>query len=111
MFRLFKNFNVHFLTILFHIPIAPNKCVFTSSKNAIFQIGVRDNRGMDYLLETEGDSYQQKRDSERAMIDKFFKIRYSFKLRIFFNSLNFFPFLLFFILTVIALLSMLLLKY
>jgi DNA polymerase elongation subunit (family B) len=45
-----------------------------ANKNAIFQIGVRDNRGMDYLLETEGESYQQKRDSERAMIDKFFKI-------------------------------------
>ena len=44
------------------------------SKNAIFQIGVRDNRGMDYLLETEGESYQQKRDAERAMIDRFFKI-------------------------------------
>jgi DNA polymerase elongation subunit (family B) len=44
------------------------------SKNAIFQIGVRDNRGMDYLLETEGETYQQKRDAERAMIDRFFKI-------------------------------------
>jgi len=45
-----------------------------ASKNGIFQIGVRDNRGMDYLLENDGENYQEKRDSERIMIEKFFKI-------------------------------------
>ena len=42
-----------------------------ASKNGIFQIGVRDNRGMDYLLENDGENYQEKRDSERIMIEKF----------------------------------------
>ena len=45
-----------------------------ASKNAIFQIGVRDNRNLDSLLETEGETYQQKRDSEREMIAEFFRI-------------------------------------
>jgi len=45
-----------------------------AAKNAIFQIGVRDNRGLDDLLETHGENYQQKRDSEREMIDEFFRI-------------------------------------
>lgn len=45
-----------------------------ASKNGIFQIGVRDNRGMDYLLENDGETYQEKRDAERIMIEKFFKI-------------------------------------
>jgi DNA polymerase elongation subunit (family B) len=45
-----------------------------AAKNAIFQIGVRDNRNLDTLLETEGETYQQKRDSEREMIAEFFRI-------------------------------------
>ena len=45
-----------------------------ASKNAIFQIGVRDNRHLDSLLETEGETYQQRRDSEREMITEFFRI-------------------------------------
>ena len=45
-----------------------------ASKNGIFQIGVRDNRGLDYLLENEGETIAAKRDSEREMITKFFQI-------------------------------------
>lgn len=45
-----------------------------ASKHAIFQIGVRDNRGIEHVLETLGDTPQQKRDSERDNIAKFFKI-------------------------------------
>jgi len=43
-------------------------------KNAIFQVGVRDNRGMEYVFETLGNSGQEKRNSERENIDKFFKV-------------------------------------
>ena len=45
-----------------------------ASKHAIFQIGVRDNRGLEGVLETTGDDGYMKRDSERINIDKFFKI-------------------------------------
>jgi len=45
-----------------------------ASRNGIFQIGVRDNRGLDYLLENDGETISGKRDSERDMIAKFFKI-------------------------------------
>ena len=45
-----------------------------ANKHAIFQVGVRDNRGMEYVLETLGDTAKDKRDSERENIDKFFKI-------------------------------------
>jgi len=44
------------------------------NKHAIFQIGVRDNRGQEYVLETKGDNGYDKRDAERVMIDKFFRI-------------------------------------
>lgn len=45
-----------------------------SSSHAIFQIGVRDNRGRETVLETRGNTYQERRDSERLNIAKFFKI-------------------------------------
>ena len=45
-----------------------------ASKNAIFQIGVRDNKGVEHVLETIGNNPQEKRDSERENIEKFFKI-------------------------------------
>lgn len=45
-----------------------------ASKHAIFQIGVRDNRGKEYVLETLGETPQERRDSERDNIEKFFKI-------------------------------------
>ena len=45
-----------------------------ASRNGIFQIGVRDNRGLDYLLENEGETISGKRDAEREMITKFFQI-------------------------------------
>jgi DNA polymerase elongation subunit (family B) len=45
-----------------------------ASKHAIFQIGVRDNRGIEHVLETLGDTPQKKRDAERDNIAKFFKI-------------------------------------
>jgi len=45
-----------------------------ASKNAIFQIGVRDNRGIEHVLESTGDTLADKRNSERDNIAKFFKI-------------------------------------
>ncbi len=45
-----------------------------ASKHAIFQIGVKDNRGNKTVLEATGSTYQEKRDSERVMLDKFFRI-------------------------------------
>ena len=45
-----------------------------ASKNAIFQIGVRDNKGLEGVLETIGGTPSEKRNSERENIEKFFKI-------------------------------------
>jgi DNA polymerase elongation subunit (family B) len=44
------------------------------SKNAIFQIGMKDNRGFEYVLETTGNTPQEKRDSERKNLKTFFKV-------------------------------------
>jgi DNA polymerase elongation subunit (family B) len=43
------------------------------SRDAIFQIGVRDNKGIEHVFETKGNTLQQKRDSERENIIKFFQ--------------------------------------
>ena len=43
------------------------------SKDAIFQIGMRDTKGFEYVLETKGETLQDKRDCERQNIIKFFK--------------------------------------
>ena len=43
------------------------------SVNAIFQVGMRDNKGFEYVLETKGNTLQEKRDCERENIKKFFK--------------------------------------
>ena len=40
--------------------------------DAIFQIGIKDNRGFELVLETKGDTPKEKRDSERNNIIKFF---------------------------------------
>lgn len=45
-----------------------------ASRHAIFQIGVRDNRGHEMVLEANGESPQEKRNAEREAIQKFFKI-------------------------------------
>jgi len=45
-----------------------------ASKNAIFQIGVRDNKGMERVLETLGNDGYERRDSERENIKEFFRI-------------------------------------
>jgi DNA polymerase elongation subunit (family B) len=42
--------------------------------NAIFQIGMRDNKGVEHVLETIGDTAQQKRDCERENLIKFFRV-------------------------------------
>ena len=44
-----------------------------ASKNAIFQIGVRDNKGLEGVMETVGETAQERRKSERENISKFFK--------------------------------------
>lgn len=67
-----------------------------ASKNAIFQIGVRDNRGLEGVIETIGATAVEKRNSERENIEKFFKIIDAVKPDIItgYNSENFdWPFL------------------
>lgn len=43
-------------------------------RDAIFQIGVRDNRGFEGVIETKGDTLNEKRESEKANIRKFFQV-------------------------------------
>lgn len=42
-------------------------------KDAIFQIGIRDNKGLEGILEAKGNTHQEKRDAERDAIIKFFQ--------------------------------------
>jgi DNA polymerase elongation subunit (family B) len=42
--------------------------------NAIFQIGVRDNRGTEAIIEVTGDSPAERRESERKAIKDFFRV-------------------------------------
>jgi DNA polymerase elongation subunit (family B) len=46
----------------------------SASRHGIFQIGFRNNRGVEHVLEVTGNTLQEKRDSERENIEKFFKI-------------------------------------
>lgn len=43
-------------------------------RHSIFQIGMRDNRGFELVLETTGVTPQQKRDSERENLINFFRL-------------------------------------
>ncbi len=45
-----------------------------AAKHGIFQIGVRDNRGIEKVLEVLGDTPREKRVQEIEAIDKFFRI-------------------------------------
>jgi DNA polymerase elongation subunit (family B) len=45
-----------------------------ASKNAIFQIGVRDNRGLEGVLEVTGKDGYERRNKEREQIANFFRI-------------------------------------
>jgi len=45
-----------------------------ATRDAIFQIGVKDNKGNHAVIETVGDSGKDRRESERQNIIKFFKI-------------------------------------
>jgi len=44
------------------------------NKHEIFEIGVRDNRGFEHILEVSGNTPQERRDSEREIIIKFFML-------------------------------------
>lgn len=44
------------------------------STDSIFQIGMKDNRGYERVLETIGNTEQEKRDSERLNINEFFNV-------------------------------------
>lgn len=46
----------------------------SASTDPIFQIGIRDNRGFEEVLEVKGNTPQEKRDSERVQICRFFEI-------------------------------------
>jgi len=44
------------------------------SRHEIFQIGVKDNKGFEVILETKGDTPKHRRESEKDNIIEFFKI-------------------------------------
>ena len=44
------------------------------SKDSVFQVGVRDNRGMEHVIEVDGETPSEKRAQEKLAIAKFFKI-------------------------------------
>ena len=44
------------------------------SRHEIFQIGIKDNRGFEVILETKGDTPKDRRESEKDNIIAFFKI-------------------------------------
>lgn len=44
------------------------------TKQPIFQIGIRDNRGFEIVLETKGDTPKELRESEKFNIKEFFRI-------------------------------------
>jgi len=62
-----------------------------ASRHEIFQIGIRDNRGYEMILETKGDNPKDRRESEKENITKFFKIIHRLKpdLITAYNSENF----------------------
>jgi len=45
-----------------------------ATRDAIFQIGVKDNKGIEKVIETLGDTPKDRRESERQNLIKFFKI-------------------------------------
>jgi len=59
--------------------------------NAIFQIGISDNRGFELVLETKGDTPRERRESEKNNIKQFFNIIHEMKPDILtaYNSENF----------------------
>jgi DNA polymerase elongation subunit (family B) len=61
------------------------------SRHEIFQIGIKDNRGYEMILETKGDTPKERRESEKANIIEFFKIIHRLKpdLITAYNSENF----------------------
>jgi DNA polymerase elongation subunit (family B) len=61
------------------------------SRHEIFQIGIKDNRGYEMILETKGDTPKERRESEKENIIEFFKIIHRLKpdLITAYNSENF----------------------
>ena len=61
------------------------------SRHEIFQIGIKDNRGYEMILETKGDTPKERRESEKANIIELFKIIHRLKpdLITAYNSENF----------------------
>ena len=45
-----------------------------ASRHEIFQIGIRDNRGYEHILETKGDTPKERRESEKYNIIEMFKM-------------------------------------
>lgn len=59
--------------------------------DAIFQIGIKDNKGFEILLETKGDTPKERRDSEKNNIITFFNLLFEIRPDIItaYNSENF----------------------
>ena len=45
-----------------------------ANKHSIFQIGVKDNKGLEGVMETLGETPFERRESERANIERFFQV-------------------------------------
>ncbi len=69
--RLFKGMDDYSDLHRFHFDLETEGLF--ASKHSIFQIGMRDNRGFQIVLETTGNTAQERRDSERINLIKFFQ--------------------------------------
>jgi DNA polymerase elongation subunit (family B) len=70
--RLFKGFNSYDEVHRLQFDLETEG--LDASRHAIFQIGIRDNRGFELILETKGDTEKEKRQSELRNIIRFFEI-------------------------------------
>lgn len=70
--RLFKGFDDYSDLLRFQFDLETKG--LDAKIGEIFQIGIKDNRGFEVILETQGVTPQERRDSERVNIIKFFEI-------------------------------------
>ena len=70
--RLFKGFELYNQLHKFTFDIETEG--LDPKSQAIFQIGMRDNRGFEEIIEVTGDTPSERRESERQAIKNFFKV-------------------------------------
>ena len=87
--RLFKGINDY--NDLHRLQFDLETAGLDASRHEIFQIGIKDNRGYEHILETKGDTPKERRESEKDNIIEMFKIIHRLKpdLITAYNSENF----------------------